>query len=143
MKDLITNCIYINNFTCPWCVKLSLSPWRHGVVVITTAQLHSTKPELRFCAGSKPACGALEICDGKNLWQRSRLEIRLITFHRSHVQQKHFIIIHFSYFSTNQDCTQQIICFMWSIEKKNKNETLFLQHSGLCSINMYKLWSGW
>ena len=28
--------------------------WRHGVVVITTAQLHSTKRELRFCAGSKP-----------------------------------------------------------------------------------------
>ena len=28
--------------------------WRRGVVVITTAQLHSTKPELRFCAGSNP-----------------------------------------------------------------------------------------
>ena len=26
-----------------------------NVVVITTAQLHSTKPELRFCAGSNPA----------------------------------------------------------------------------------------
>ena len=29
--------------------------WCHGVVVITTVQLHSTKPELRFCAGSNPA----------------------------------------------------------------------------------------
>ena len=29
------------------------------VVVITTAQLHLTKPELRFCAGSNPACGVL------------------------------------------------------------------------------------
>ena len=29
--------------------------WHRGVVVITTAQLHSTKPELRFCAGSNPA----------------------------------------------------------------------------------------
>ena len=28
--------------------------WLPGVVVITTAQLHSTKRELRFCAGSKP-----------------------------------------------------------------------------------------
>ena len=28
--------------------------WGHGVVVITTAQLHSTKRGLRFCAGSKP-----------------------------------------------------------------------------------------
>ena len=29
----------------------------HGVVVITTAQLHSTKPELRFCTGSNSAGG--------------------------------------------------------------------------------------
>ena len=33
-----------------FCVRLI---WRRGVVVITTAQLHSTKPELRFCAGSR------------------------------------------------------------------------------------------
>ena len=43
-----------------WC----LAP---GVVVITTAQLHSTKPELRFCAGSNPACGASEIRNGEDL----------------------------------------------------------------------------
>ena len=41
--------------------------WRRGVVVITTAQLHSTKPELRFCAGSNPARGVSEICDGEDL----------------------------------------------------------------------------
>ena len=41
--------------------------WRRRVVVTTTAQLHSTKPELRFCAGSNPACGVLEICDGEDL----------------------------------------------------------------------------
>ena len=40
--------------------------WHRGVVVITTAQLHSTKPKLRFCAGSYPACGKLEICDGED-----------------------------------------------------------------------------
>ena len=39
----------------------SLPWWHHGAIVITTAQLHSTKPELRFCAGSKPACGMSEI----------------------------------------------------------------------------------
>ena len=39
----------------------------HGVVVITTAELHSTKPELRFCAGSNPACGMSEIHDGQDL----------------------------------------------------------------------------
>ena len=30
--------------------------YRHGVVVITTAQLHSTTPELRFCADSTETC---------------------------------------------------------------------------------------
>ena len=40
---------------------------RHGVVVITTAQLHSRKPELRFCAGSNPARGMSEICDDEDL----------------------------------------------------------------------------
>ena len=39
----------------------------HGVVVITTAQLHSAKPELRFCAGSNPAHSGLEIRDGEDL----------------------------------------------------------------------------
>ena len=29
--------------------------WRCGVAVITTAQLHSTKPELRFCTHSNSA----------------------------------------------------------------------------------------
>ena len=35
--------------------NFDLLMWRLGVAVITTAQLHSTKPELRFCAGSNPA----------------------------------------------------------------------------------------
>ena len=41
--------------------------WNRGVVVITTAQLHSTKPEFRFCAGSNPARGVSEIRDGEDL----------------------------------------------------------------------------
>ena len=41
--------------------------WHRGVVVINTAQLHSTKPELRFCAGSNPARGVSEIRDGEDL----------------------------------------------------------------------------
>ena len=40
---------------------------RRGVLVITAAQLHSTKPELQFCAGSNPARGVLEIRDGEDL----------------------------------------------------------------------------
>ena len=41
--------------------------WCHGVVVSTTACFHSTKPELRFCAGSKPARGMSEMRDGEDL----------------------------------------------------------------------------
>ena len=40
---------------------------KESKMVITTAQLHSTKPELRFCAGSNPARGVLEIRDGEDL----------------------------------------------------------------------------
>ena len=69
------------------------SLWRRGVVVITTAQLHSTKSELRFCAGLYPARGVSEIRDGEDLWQLSRLEIRLNAFRRSTIPRKQFIII--------------------------------------------------
>ena len=64
-----------------------------GVVVITAAQLHSTKPELRFCTGSNPARGVSKIDDGEDLWQWSRLEIRLNAFRWSTKPQKQFIII--------------------------------------------------
>ena len=40
--------------------------WRRGAVVIPTAQLHLTKPELKFCAGSNPARGVSEIHDGED-----------------------------------------------------------------------------
>ena len=41
--------------------------WRRGVVVITTAQLHSAKPELRLCAGSNPVRGVSDIRAGEDL----------------------------------------------------------------------------
>ena len=41
--------------------------WRRGLVVITSAQLHSTKLELRFCAGSNTGSGVLEFRDGEDL----------------------------------------------------------------------------
>ena len=42
--------------------------WRPGVVAIAAVQLHSTNPELRFCAVSNPARGVSEIRDGEDLW---------------------------------------------------------------------------
>ena len=65
----------------------------NGVVVISTAQLHSTKSELRFCAGSNLACSMSVIRDGEDLWQRSQLEIRLNAFHWLTIPQKQLIII--------------------------------------------------
>ena len=62
--------------------------WRRGVVVITTAQLHSTKLKLRFYAGLNPFPGVSEIRDGEDLWQWSGLEIRLNVFRRSTIPQK-------------------------------------------------------
>ena len=51
-----------NNLSLSFLIAL----WRRGVVVITTAQLHSTKSELRFCAGSNPGRGVSEIRDGED-----------------------------------------------------------------------------
>ena len=73
-SDVKTACpdFYFN----PWhSLPLSMPPisspytqvWLCGVVVITTAQLHSTKPELRFYAGLNPACGMPEIRDDEDL----------------------------------------------------------------------------
>ena len=41
--------------------------WRCGVVVITIAQLHLTKPEFRFCSDSIPARNR-KICNGENIY---------------------------------------------------------------------------
>ena len=40
--------------------------WCGGVVGITTAQLGSTKPQLKFCAGSNSARSVAEIHDGED-----------------------------------------------------------------------------
>ena len=58
------------------------------LLVVTTAQLHSTKPELRFCTCSSPALSVLEIHDGEDLWQWSQLEIWLNAFRLSTKPQK-------------------------------------------------------
>ena len=67
--------------------------WGWGIVVITTIQLHSTKPELRICVGSCPPRGVFEIPDGEDLWQWPWLKIRLNTFCRSTIPEKQLIII--------------------------------------------------
>ena len=65
----------------------SHSLWCCGVMVIFTEQLHSTKSELRFCAGTNPAPGTSGIRNGENLWQWFQLEIRINTFRHSTIPQ--------------------------------------------------------
>ena len=52
---------YIHIYVALWHSGL----WRRGIVVITTAQFHSTKLELRLYAGSKPARDVSEIRYGE------------------------------------------------------------------------------
>ena len=59
-------CWGTKKFWIPWRLDVVIM-WRRGVVVITTAQLYSTKPELRFCASSNPARGVSEIGVGEDL----------------------------------------------------------------------------
>ena len=85
----------ITSFFNFYCLLLNLVNhlWRCGWGVITTAQFYSKKPELRFCAGSNSVRGVSEIRDSEDLWQWSRLAIRLNVFRWSTIPQKQFIII--------------------------------------------------
>ena len=49
-------------------INVSVNVFRgyRRVVVVTTEKFHSTKPELRFCAGSNPARNLSEIRDGED-----------------------------------------------------------------------------
>ena len=109
--------------------------WRRGVVVIITALLHSTKPELRFCASSNPARAVSKIRDGEDLWQWSRLEIRLNAFRRSTISQKQFIIIiiiitkffkRFNYFH------YIINLFVWNYQCSHPQFKKFILNSCIC-----------
>ena len=50
-----------------WDVEIKTIKWCRGAVLITIAQLHSTKPELRLCTGSRHAHGVSEIGNGEEL----------------------------------------------------------------------------
>ena len=112
-----------------------------GVVVITTAKLHSTKPELRFCADSNPACGVLAICDGEDFWQCSRLEIRLNTFRQSTIPQKQFIII------TLDQCCIIVGKLLKNSFDRVPNKPLYIHldslHMSPSLLNLINFWIQW
>ena len=114
--------------------------WRHGVGVITIAQLHSTGPELMFLAGSSPARGVSEICDVEDLWQWSRLKKKVNAFCRSTIPQKQFIIIISS--SSSSSSIKWISC--WHGKKKLRKVNYFhtfLTFVGYTSSNSRCLFS--
>ena len=105
-------------------------PWRCFVVVITTVQLHSVKPEFRFCAGSNPVNGMLEICNGEDLWQWFWL-FSLNAFRRPSIYNKSrsLSLSHFGrYFYTNQTAVTL------NISDKNSIAYTFLS---IISTNFY------
>ena len=61
-------------------------------MIITTVQLHLANSEFRFCAGSNPHRCVSEICDGQNLGQWSRVEIRCKQLSSVNYNTKQFII---------------------------------------------------
>ena len=61
--------------------------------VVISRQLHPIKPQLRFCADLNHARVVPDIRNGEDLWQWSRLEIRLITIRWSTIPKNQFIII--------------------------------------------------
>ena len=118
------------------------------VMVITTAQLHSTKPELRFCTGSNSARSMSEIHNDEDLWQWSWLEIRLNAFRWSSIPQKQFIIIiigqsHLQFYGhvIHWDSNFQIQVMKLEINgKKKKNEPRKLQEECLKkNLEQYRL----
>ena len=69
MLDKLERWIYRNvdhSFSAPL-KPLAHIQWRRGIVVMITAQLYSTKPELRFCRGSDLVCSVSEISNGESL----------------------------------------------------------------------------
>ena len=83
--------------------------WHRGLVVITAAQLHLTKPELRFCAGSNPARGVSEIC-------LSSVNYNTKTIHHHHHQyqilQNYYL---FSFFHSLYTCLLLLLLFILNL----------------------------
>ena len=93
-KTLSCNCFnHLGAISLTQSKKIQKVQWRRGVLVITIAQIHSTKLQLMFCADSNLLHGVSDIRYREDFWQWSRLKIRLNAFCRSIIPQKQFIII--------------------------------------------------
>ena len=84
--------------------------WHRGLVVITTAKLHITKPELRFCAGSNPSRGESEIC-------LSSVNHNTKTIHHHHHHQYQILQNYylFSFFHSLYTCLLLLLLFILNL----------------------------
>ena len=103
----------------------TIYPIYHGVVVITTAKLHSTKSKLRFCAGSNPGHGMSEICNGKNIWQLPWLDIRSNAFPAKTITSSSSAIYRIECFH-NKKAKLQIFVFKKTLLKRFWTNTVTL-----------------
>ena len=99
--------------------------------IITAARLRSTKPGLRFSTGSNPACGVSAIRDGEDIWQWSRLEIRLNAFRRSTIPPNNSS----SSSSSSSSSWKMLIRSTWVIRKvKSENNLSYTSFSKIMII---------
>ena len=92
-KSITSNC-WTLDLVERYPASFNLKLRRCGVAVITAVQLHPTKPELRFCAGSNPTRSVSEICDREDLWEIVAAGNKakcFLGFRRSTIPQKQFI----------------------------------------------------
>ena len=119
--------------------KICKAIWRCGVVVITTAQLHSTKPELKFKSGNEQGKSVNYVC------QVSKLYILFWTY------LKFWILIIFECFS-NQ-CNLLTVRLRWicpiaivpetNLWKFLKIVELLFCDEGFSKIYLYLLYMSW
>ena len=111
-------------------------------MIIATAQLNLTKPELRFCGGSNPAHGVSEIRNGEDLWQWSRLEIRLNAFRRSTISQNN-LSSSSSSSSSSWNSFNRISKWMVFLAFYLKNKTTLIRAQSRSAVRpLSKIWNG-
>ena len=109
-------------------------------MVITTAQVHSTKPQLKslHADGVNPVHGVLDVCDDENLWQCSLLKIRHHVLRWSTIPQKPLIIINFTRNTIPSKISKHFLEWLtWTLQdlftRASANES-FLDKLGLANI---------
>ena len=107
-------------------------------MVITTAHLHSTKPELRLCTSSNSARCVSDICDNENLRQWSRLDLRLNAFRLSTIPQEQIIIIKFQEIN-NKSVSKDVEKYVPKSGRRSQNLNMkhHLYPKSIQNINLY------